>query len=529
MGNSKSWDYIVVGAGHNGLTAACTLAKAGKSVLVVEQRGMAGGLSVSHPFVPAAPNHFLSLGAMDDALMAHSPMIEFLDLRSHGYDSVPMAAPYGWMGEDGETLVLHKSFERTVEEIKYFSPKDAKTYADVRGAIDLVMGGLEGIMQHHPSEVPKRLLLNVVLKLASDRKTRKVLARMLSVSAFEMFSETFESEAMRGLWAFWACMFAPATVQASGLYLAAFGSVHRAGIFRPIGGMSGMIRAMERCLEKHGGEVRCNHKVEELLLDGKRVTGVRIVGGQEFFATEGVLANCAPQVALGKLLPDSARDEGLRKKIEFIPANSIAVAPFKIDYAVGGPVTYRKAVAARAKRDDLDVRKTTFMTGTLEQHIAQHKAALRGENVDFRPPLYFAIMSANDASIAPKGQDVFYLYVNTPLNPVGGWGENKAGYSQQIRNAVSHYVDGLEHEIGSVEHCPKDFEDQFGTPNGAYFHVDMIPTRMLMNRPASGLGGYRTPFAGLYLAGAGSHPSGGVCGWPGRLAAETAMKDARAG
>ncbi len=522
---NDTWDYIVIGAGHNGLTAACTLAKAGKSVLVLEQRAIAGGLSVSYPFVAAAPDHHLSIGAMDDALMAHSPMIDFLGLRQYGYDAVPLAAPYGWMGEDGETLLLHKSFERTVEEIKYFSPKDAQTYNDLRGAIDFVMGGLEAIMPHHPAHLPKSMLLKKALTLATDRKIRKTLGRMLSVNAFEMFAETFESEAMRGLWSFWACMFAPATVQASGVFLSAFGSVHRAGIFRPVGGMSGMIRAMEQCLKAQGGEIRVNHKVEQLLLDGKQVKGVRMVGGEELFAREGVLAGCAPQVALGQLLPESAKDDPLRRKIDFIPANSVSVAPFKIDYAVGGRLTYPKAVAQRAKRDDMDVRKTTFMTGTLDQHIAQHKAALRGENVDFRPPLYFSILSANDASIAPKNQDVFYLYVNTPINPIGGWNANKVAYSRQIRSAISHYIDGLDLEIGSVEHCPKDFEEQFGAPNGAYFHVDMIPSRMLMNRPAPGLGGYKTPFDALYLASAGSHPSGGVCGWPGRLAAECALKN----
>jgi phytoene dehydrogenase-like protein len=526
---SQTWDYIVIGAGHNGLTAACTLAKAGRSVLVVEQRPITGGLSVSHPFVPAAPHHYLSVGAMDDALMAHSPMVDFLELRKYGYDSVPLEAPYGWMGEDGETLLLHKSFERTVEEIKYFSPKDAQTYIELRDTIDFVMGGLEAIMPYQPDRLPKSMLLKMLYKVATDRQVRKHLARMMSVTAFEMFSETFESEAMRGLWAFWACMFAPATEQASGVYLAAFGSVHRAGIFRPIGGMSGMIRAMEKCLVAHGGEIRCNHKVEELLLSGKQVKGVRIAGGEELYARHGVLANCAPQVALGKLLPESATDREFRNKISFIPANSVAVAPFKIDFAIGGPITYPKAQEKRAKRDGMDVRKTTFMTGTLEQHIAQHKACLRGETVDFRPPLYFAIMSANDTSIAPKGQDVFYLYVNTPINPIGGWDACKAAYSQQIRSAVRHYVDGLDQEIGSVEHCPKDFEEQFGAPNGAYFHVDMIVSRMLMNRPAPGLGGYRTPFRGLYLASAGSHPSGGVCGWPGRLAAERAMEDEGAG
>ena len=168
-----------------------------------------------------------------------------------------------------------------------------------------------------------------------------------------------------------------------------------------------------------------------------------------------------------------------------------------------------------------------MMTGTLEQNMAHHEIYKRGEQADFLPPLYFSIMTANDESIAPKGQDVFYLYVNVPTQPIGGWTpECKQKYSAQIMTSVKRFVSGFDAEIGRIEHTPRDFEEGFGAPNGAYFHVDMLPTRMLMNRPAPGLGGYRTPFKGLYLASAGSHPSGGVCGWAGRLAAETAMGDA---
>lgn len=506
------------------MSAACELAMAGRSVLVVEQRAVTGGLSVSHPFVEAAPNHLLSIGAMDDALMAHSPLIDHFKLRDYGYSSIPLHCPYGWMNADGDTLVLHSSFDATVEEIRYFSPNDARTYGDIRDTVDFVMGALEGIMPHHPARLPKLDLGRMLLKMAKSRSMRKTIGRMISVSAFEMISQTFECDAMRGLWAYWTSMFAPATVQGSGLFLSSFGSVHRAGIFRPRGGMSGMIRAFEKVLAAHRGELRLNHKVEQLLLDGPQVTGVRIVGGEELFARHGVMANCAPQVALHDLMPDSATDRSFKDKIDFIPANSIGVAPFKIDMAVGGPLTYPKAQAKRARRDSLDVRTTTFMSGTLEEHIAQHKACLRGEQVAFAPPIYFAIMSANDDSIAPKGQDVLYLYANVPVDPVGGWDACKQRYGEQIMTTVRQFVHGLDAEIGRIETSPKDFDHHFGAPKGTYFHVDMIPTRMGMNRPAPGLGGYRTPFKGLYLAGAGSHPSGGVCGWPGRLAAETAME-----
>jgi phytoene dehydrogenase-like protein len=521
--SADTWDYIVIGAGHNGMSAACTLAMAGRSVLIVEQRSVTGGLAVCRPFLDAAPNHLLSIGAMDDALMAHSPLIDLFKLRDHGYSSIPLNAPYGWMNADGDTLVLHSSFNATVEEIRYFSPRDARTYIDIRATVDFVMGALEGIMPHHPARLPKLDMGRMLLKMATSRSIRRQIGRMISVSAFEMISQTFESEAMRGLWAYWACMFAPATVQGSGLFISSFGSVHRAGIFRPRGGMSGMITAFERVLAAHGGELRLNHKVGQLLVDGGRVTGVRIVGGADLHARHGVMANCAPQVALRDLMPASATDRAFKAKIDFIPANSIGVAPFKIDMAVGGPLTYPRAQAKRAKRDSLDVRKTTFMSGTLEEHIEQHKACLRGEQVEFPPPVYFAIMSANDDSIAPRGQDVLYLYANVPVSPVGGWDACKPRYGDQIMRTIRQFVQGLDAEIGRIETSPRDFERQYGAPNGTYFHVDMIPTRMGMNRPAPDLGGYKTPFKGLYLAGAGSHPSGGVCGWPGRLAAQTAM------
>jgi phytoene dehydrogenase-like protein len=91
--------------------------------------------------------------------------------------------------------------------------------------------------------------------------------------------------------------------------------------------------------------------------------------------------------------------------------------------------------------------------------------------------------------------------------------------------SAERFLGGLDAEIGRVVHTPLDFESRFSTPKGAYFHVDMTPMRLGMNRPARGLGGFRTPVRGLYLAGAGTHPGGGVSGWPGRLAAQTALRE----
>ena len=518
----QSWYYIVIGAGHNGLTAACTVARAGKSALVIDQRPIIGGLAASHNYLPEAPEHFLSLGAMDDALMAATGLAKEFRLRQHGYEDILLEHPYGWMNEDGDTLLLFRDFDRTVDEIARYSRRDAQTYRDIRNAIDLVMEMLAKLGARHPAQIGKLDIAQLLLKAIGDRRTRKLLPRMLTSGGFELIAETFESEAMRGLWAFWSSMFSPATVPGGGIGLAGFGNVQRDGIFRPKGGMSGMMRGFEGFLQEHSGEIRLNAKVARIDVTDGRATGVTLTNGETLTAHKGVLANCAPQVALGELLPEADRSDLISDSLKHIPANSVAVAPFKIDMAAGR-LGYNRAQEKRNALDKADLRKTTFMTGTLEQHMQQHQACLRGEPVSFNTPLYFSILSGADPSIAPAEGDVLYIYVNVPLHPVNGWQKEKQAYSAQIMAEASRFIDGLDSEIGRIETCPEDFIQNFSAPNGSYFHVDLLPTRLGMNRPAPGLGGYQTPIKGLFLAGSGSHPNGGVCGLPGKLGAECAL------
>lgn len=520
---SQDWDYIVVGGGHNGMSAACRLAEAKRSVLVVEQLPILGGLSASHAYLPEAPNHLLSLGAMDDMFMSQTRLTSDYRLAEHGYVGVELEAPYGWMNEDGDTLLLFRDFERTLQDIRRFSSKDAETYREIRPAIDWVLD-LQGRMtEQKPSAMGTWDLLKIAIGLVGDKSLRGRLLRMYTASIYELIAETFESDAMRGLWAFWTGMIVPGDMDGTGLYLSAFGGVHRGGVRRPKGGMSGLIDAFRHRLQSMGGTVRVGQPVSRILVSNKRATGVRLGDGTVLNARRGVLASCAPQLTLGPLLEDGVLDRKTRDAVRFMPANYINVAPFKIDVAVGGRLGFPKAQAKRDAIDGVDLRKTTFMTGTLEDHMAQVQLIKVGRNVAV-PPVYMAILSAADPSIAPEGQDVLYLHSNTPAEPVGGWAQCKAEYSTTIRASASRFLGGLDAEIGAVESSPADFERRFSTPRGCYFHLDMIPTRMGAGRPAAGLGNYATPIEGLYLAGAGSHPGGGVNGWPGRLAAEQALQ-----
>ncbi|MDB5716262.1 MAG: NAD(P)/FAD-dependent oxidoreductase, partial [Sphingomonadales bacterium] len=360
------------------------------------------------------------------------------------------------------------------------------------------------------------------LGLTRDKVLRRFLSRAIVSSAFEMIAETFESDAMRGLWAFWCGMLGPGDVDGTGVYMVGFGGVHRSGVHRPKGGMSGLVGAFEGRLRDHGGAVSLGKGVSEIIVRDNRAVGVRLDNGEILHAAKGVLSSCPPQVTLGHLLGEGVLDRETREKVKFIPANSVNVAPFKIDIATSGRIGYPRAEANRARIDDADIRKTTFMTGTLEDHVDQLAAMKTGRNID-SPPVYMAILSATDPTVAPDGGDVLYLHSNVPAVSAESWDKEKAVYERDITTSAKRFLDGLDTELGRSVMTPADFEARFGTPRGCYFHVDMLPTRLGANRPAPGLGHFLTPVSGLYLAGAGSHPGGGVSGWPGRLAAQAAL------
>lgn len=518
-----NYDYIVVGGGHNGLSAACTLAGSGASVLVLEQRPHLGGLSNSGPFVPEAPDHILSLGAMDDMFMSCTTFISDLGLDRYGYRSAPVEAPYGWIGEDGATLLLFHDLNRTLAEVRRFSAKDARAYAELQPALSWIFEALTAVMPHHPAQLPKAELGKLMLKLAPSRAIRRQLGRIMSHNLIDLMADTFESDQMRALATYWGSMIGPIDYDGGGFYCVGLAAVHRKpGVIRPRGGMGTVMNAMAAYAADRGAHIRTGTPVRRVTVDNNRATGVELGDGTEIRAARGVLAAVPPQLAYGGFLADGVLDSATKAKVAVLPASGNNAATFKIDIALSGKVTYPKGSARRRKIDDFDIRKTALMTGTFDENIRQLQAIRAGESVP-EPPVYMAVLTANDSGLAPDGQDVVYLASNVPAQPRDGWDKTKATMSRAIMASVGQHLDGFDTEIGRIETSPADFGEQFATPNGSYFHVDMTPLRLAMNRPAPGLGGYRSSVRGYFHAGAGSHPGGGVSGWPGRLAAETAL------
>lgn len=159
--------------------------------------------------------------------MAGTSLAADLGLADHGYSPIELERPYGWMGADGETLILHRDLQRTLAEIRHFSPRDARKYAEIAPVLDWLVGLQVELGAQHPAEIRKIDLLRVAGQVGLDRTRRSFLAKMLTISIFELVSETFGSDAMRGLCAYWCSMFGPANLDGSGMYLVGFAAVHR--------------------------------------------------------------------------------------------------------------------------------------------------------------------------------------------------------------------------------------------------------------------------------------------------------------
>src|ERR1700751_79305 len=239
------FDFVVIGGGHNGLSAACTFSASGASVGGLESRNHLGGLANSGAFLAEAPEHILSLGAMDDMFMSCTPFISDLGLQRYGYAGTPVQAPYGWIGEDGSTLLLFHDPGRTLAEVRRYSARDARMYADLQPALSWIFEALTAVMPHHPADLPKKDLGKLLLKLAPSRSVRRRLGQIMSSNLVDLMAEVFESDQMRSLGTYWGSMIGPIDHDGGGFYCVGLAAVHRKpGVIRPRGGMNGIMAAM---------------------------------------------------------------------------------------------------------------------------------------------------------------------------------------------------------------------------------------------------------------------------------------------
>lgn len=520
--NGNPADVIVIGAGHNGLVAACYLAKAGLDVLVLESRELVGGCTTSEALVPEAPDHLLGPCAADIITMRASTIAADLDLARFGYREADIDPAYVALGPEGDSLGVFRDPARTAADMRRFSARDAATFLDLMGDFEHVMGAALPMMATNPARPDGRALLAAARSAALHPRSFARIARLATSTAAEAVEAHFEHPIVRAAVGQIANYGSPITGEGTGANLMLLGVVARCGMGRPIGGMGALPDSLRRCLEHHGGAVRCSAPVEQAIAANGQIVGVRTTAGEEIPA-RAVLAATEPWLALNTILPGGLLSDRHAARAAHIPATNDGCSHFKIEMALRGRVELSRHAAARP--DGLDLRVPSHCVGTLEQICDAIRAAQSGKVPD-PIPFTSALLTGADPSSAPEGQDGLTLWSGwMPWDPPQGWASLKPQVERAFAAHAAEYYDGIEElEIGRWVADPTEISEAKSLRFGNVYQVDLCLTRMGPLRPALGFGGYRTPVPGYFITGGGSHPGPSVSGIPGQQAARVVAR-----
>jgi phytoene dehydrogenase-like protein len=523
-------DVIIVGAGHNGLTAGCYLARAGLDVLVLERSPSHGGMTSTTALIPEAPDHVFNEGAIHaTGIWRESRIAEELNLASYGLRPLPVDPIHVQLGPEGDSFAVFGDARRTIEDLRRLSPRDARAWEDMSEMLDSVMDVVLPYMRAHPTRPITRGMLRGLVRVVSKPRLFEPMIRLGVAPHTEYIDEHFKHPLPRGVLAAMAA-FLRMTLDATAWPLIYLGLIQRtqwSAMF--VGGTRAVPDALLGYLTAHGGRLRCDAPVEEFIMRGGGVAGVRLVGGEELLAREAVLTTCNPKVTLTRLLPAGVLPEKLQTRAEGIPTALAKATSLKLNLALSGRLKLERHENWRG--DGIDLRHPLLDWHTLEQHSAGWEALTANEYPNPLPLGCVTVPTATDPTQAPEGMDTFWAWSGlVPIFPNEPWDQARDRVAQGVVDDCADYLTNLkELEIGRSVLGGPELEQRFNSPHGNVYHVDPLLFRFGPLRPAMGFGSYRTPVPGLYLSGAGTHPTGGLCGLPGKLAAKELLRAGRSG
>jgi len=510
------YDAVVVGAGHNGLTCACYLAKAGLTVKVLERRGVVGGAAVTEEFHPGFRN---SVAAYTVSLL-QAKVIRDLRLAAHGLRIVERPLS-NFLPLANDYLKVGGGLEATQREFARFSARDAKRLPDYWRTLERVADVLRAMALETPPNVGGGArdlfqLFSSAMKLKKlDMGARRDLLGLFTRSAADWLEDWFESAPVKAAFGFDAVVGAYASPYHSGtayvLLHHCFGEVNgKRGIWgHAIGGMGAITQALAAEARRLGVEIECNSPVERIL-DRKVVTR----SGE--FEARAIVANVDPKLLFLKLVDPSRLERDFRERIERYKCGS-------------GTFRMNVALSALPRFSVLPEEGPHHGSGIIMApslaYMDRAYLDARAEGIARRPIVEMVIPSRLDDSLAPKGAHVASLFCQH-FDPDADWGSRKSEAVGRILDVVESHAPGFRASVlGHSALSPADLESEFGLTGGDIFHGQLSLNQLWSARPVLGHADYRTPLEGLYLCGSGAHPGGGVTGAPGHNCAREILRD----
>ena len=522
-------DAIVIGAGHNGLTNAAYLAKAGLKVLVLEKNDYIGGGAVSRELHEG----WVYSNCSYVCSMMRQAIHRDLNLSRHGLILVPYLGTISF-GDGDERLFAYQDEEAAYLELKRHSPHDAdamhRFQADLTRYSQLIRKTLlrtpPDPASFRPRNIMELLYLAKQFWSLGERQIYEYI-RFFTMSAAEYLEDYFENDLIK------AAMATPGIIgTALGVYSPGSsyillhhvmgdvdGSIGAWGLAR--GGMGAISNALAGAVAEHGGAIKTNAAVRKVLVENRRAAGVVLENGDEIRARV-VVSNLDAKRTFTRIMEEGDLPEGLHRKARNF---KIRGSSGKVNIALSGLPKF-----AGVPDNPYLNRGGQAFHGSLETLERAYDCWKRGRWSE-DPFIESVIPSAWDPTVAPPGKHWMSNFVQycPPQLADGPWTpEKREQFGQTVVDKIERYSPGFKNLIVHLEvRTPHEIEQEIGLTEGNIFQGELTLDQLFFNRPFPGFGQYRMPVRNLYMCGSSTHPGGGVSAACGANAAREILRDLR--
>jgi len=520
------YDAIIIGGGHNGLTSAAYLARAGKKVLVLERRHLLGGAAVTEEIYPGFKYSVCSYVVS----LLRPEVIRELELPNYDLEIIPLDSTFTPM-PDGNYLFRCGDHAKTRREIARHSVTDAEAY-EIYGQLMVQMAmavkPLLGMVPPEPTSWSPRELVSLAAVQKHFRglgeKLLYDLAKLMTMSSADFLDQWFETEVLK------------ATMSASGIigtfmgprspgtayvllhhYMGELDGAFRSWGFAR-GGMGTISRVIADAARHYGAEIRTQAKVDHLLVKNGRAYGVALASGEEIHA-KVVVSGVDPKRTFLQMVDAHHLDAEFVKCVDNF---KIRGSSAKVNLALDALPNFTSLPG-----DGPHLAGAISISPSIDYIERAYDDAKYGD-FSRRPYMDIILPSMLDPSMAPPGKHVMSIFVQyAPYHLKNGtWPEKREALGDAVIDTLSEYAPNMKDIILHRQVVtPWDLEQEFGLTEGNIFQGELTLDQLFFLRPVVGWAKYRTPIKNLYMCGACTHPGGGVMAASGRLAALEILKD----
>jgi phytoene dehydrogenase-like protein len=521
-----NYDALIVGAGHNGLTTAAYLAKAGKKVLVLERRPMVGGIAVTEEIFPG----FKYSPCAHLASSFSSEIVADLNLKKHGLEPLPLDPLLFAPDREGTSLVISSDGAKAAAEIERHSIADAKNYpafcaltknlaAFLRTLYNVPLPDKGSPGSFNPAEILK---IGWQFHRLGEKEMYEFL-RILPMSSADLLNEWFENELLKAALAGSGMLasFVGPRQQGTAFNLLhhqlgeSNGALRTAGLVR--GGIGNLSQALARAARQFGAEIRTEAEVAKIVTKNGAATGVILQNGDEINAPR-IISNTDVKRTFFKLVDPTYLDPHFLLQVRNIRSRGTVA---KINLALDNLPKFKNSNSQAAALGGI------IHIGPTIDYLERAADDAKYGRFSKQPFLEITIPSIADPSLAPAGKHVMSIWMQSAPYQLreSTWNDQRDALGDVVVNVLEDYAPGFKNSILHRQVLtPLDLEQTYGLTGGHLYHAEMALDQIFFMRPVPGWSRYRTPIDNLFLCGSGTHPGGGLTGLSGYYAARTILK-----